>query len=53
LKQTSDAKVISAPFFPDSEGVIFIESMADDPKNSIENFVKNDPYMKNNLVKDY
>jgi uncharacterized protein YciI len=53
LKQTADAKIISAPFFPDSEGIIFIQSEAEDPKSSVDNFVKNDPYMANNLIKDY
>jgi len=43
--------VISTPFFPFDGNVMFIETEGD--QSTIENFVSNDPYVKNKLVTKY
>ena len=53
LEQTAQAKLVTAPFFPYSGGIFFIQSEDQDPQKAVRSFVKNDPYVKNNLVEDY
>ena len=53
LSQTAQAKVITAPFFPYSGGVFFIQSEDENPRKAVSEFVKHDPYVKNNIVEDY
>ena len=42
---------MSAPFFPYDGSAVFIETEGD--KASVEQFVNNDPYVKNKLVTSY
>ena len=53
LKGTNDlkTKVLGAPYFPYDGCTIFVETEGD--KSTVENFVNNDPYVKNNLVSNY
>ena len=53
LKTTAAAKLITAPLFPYTGGVFFIMSQAADPHSEVAKFVKDDPYVKSNLVADY
>jgi uncharacterized protein YciI len=51
VKEQNQTKVIGAPFFPYDGCTILFETEAD--KDYIEDFVTNDPYVKNNLVSKY
>ena len=53
LKSQASAKVITAPLFPYTGSVFFVMSQAADPHAEVTKFVKDDPYVKSNLVKDY
>ena len=53
LKQTAQAKLITAPLFPYTGSVFFIMSQAEDPHTQVANFVKSDPYVKSKLVESY
>ncbi|CDW87115.1 UNKNOWN [Stylonychia lemnae] len=51
MKAQNQTKLISVPFFPFDGNTIFIETEGDE--QYIEKFVKQDPYIKNNLVNKY
>jgi uncharacterized protein YciI len=54
--QTQDTKIIAAPGFPYDENTIIVEkdtTAEDGGFKQVEEFVKNDPYVKNKLVTDY
>ena len=53
LKTKASAKLITAPLFPYSGGVFFIASQAEDPHAEVTKFVKDDPYVKAELVESY
>ena len=45
--------MITAPLFPYSGSVFFLMSQAKDPHAEVTKFVKEDPYVKTNLVEKY
>ena len=53
LKTSAQAKLITAPLFPYSGSVFFIMSQAEDPHAEVTKFVKDDPYVKAELVDSY
>lgn len=56
ILQTQDTKIIAAPGFPYDENTIFVEKdteAEDGGLKQIQEFVQNDPYVKNKLVTDY
>ena len=53
LKSRAMAKLITAPLFPYSGSVFFVMSEAADPHAEVNKFVKDDPYVKANLVESY
>ena len=53
LKTSAQAKLITAPLFPDSGSVFFIASQAEDPHSEVTKFVKDDPYVKADLVESF
>ena len=53
LKTQAKAKLITAPLFPYTGTVFFMMSQAMDPTKEVTNFVKDDPYVKGNLVESY
>ena len=53
LKTNAHAKLITAPLFPYSGSVFFLMSQAKDPHAEVTKFVKEDPYVKQNLVEKY
>ena len=53
LKTTASAKLITAPLFPYTGSVFFISSEAEDPHAEVTKFVKDDPYVKAELVDSY
>ena len=53
LKTNAKAKLITAPLFPYNGSVFFIMSQATDAHAEVTKFVKDDPYVKANLVESY
>ena len=45
--------MITAPLFPYTGSVFLIMSQAAEPSIEVSKFVKDDPYVKNNMVESY
>ena len=53
LETTARAKVITAPLFPYTGSVFFVMSRAADAHAEVTKFVKDDPYVKSEIVDSF
>ena len=53
MKSKANAKLITAPLHPYTGSVFFVMSQAADPLAEVTKFVKDDPYVKKDLVDSY